>query len=180
MPNKDPESPAKIGAANERVYGVGHKLVGKDYQTADLYAKVTGQAKYAEDYHADGMLYCKLLLSPLPHARVKHLDVREALAGAGVAQPAEEPRLDVHAVPADLAGVVTDLSWRTLSPLDRYALWKVARGKHPEEVLPRACAEIVPLSTHVSSRVAPRSRSSERSSRGCRVSTSTARAWCRR
>jgi xanthine dehydrogenase molybdenum-binding subunit len=67
-----------------RVYGVGHKLIGKDYVTADLYAKVTGQAKYAEDYNAEGMLFCKLLLSPLPHARVKHLDVREALAMPGV------------------------------------------------------------------------------------------------
>ena len=67
-----------------RVYGAGHKLIGKDYETADLYAKVTGLAKYAEDYHADGMLYCKLLLSPLPHARVKHLDVRQALAMPGV------------------------------------------------------------------------------------------------
>jgi xanthine dehydrogenase molybdenum-binding subunit len=78
--NKD----AKPVEPATRVYGVGHKLIGKDYQTADLYAKVTGLAKYAEDYHADGMLYCKLLLSPLPHARVKHLDVRQALAMPGV------------------------------------------------------------------------------------------------
>jgi xanthine dehydrogenase molybdenum-binding subunit len=68
----------------ERVYGVGRKLIGKDYETPDLYAKVTGQAKYAEDYHADGMLFCKLALSPLPHARVKHIDAREALAMPGV------------------------------------------------------------------------------------------------
>jgi xanthine dehydrogenase molybdenum-binding subunit len=67
-----------------RVYGAGHKLIGKDYVTADLYAKVTGQAKYAEDFHAEGMLFSKLLLSPLPHARVKHLDVRQALALPGV------------------------------------------------------------------------------------------------
>jgi CO/xanthine dehydrogenase Mo-binding subunit len=39
-----------------REYGIGHKLIGKDYVTADLYAKVTGQAKYAEDYRAEGML----------------------------------------------------------------------------------------------------------------------------
>lgn len=80
MPNND----AKSVAPTPRVYGAGHKLIGKDYVTADLYAKVTGQAKYAEDYHADGMLFCKLLLSPLPHARVKHLDAREALAMPGV------------------------------------------------------------------------------------------------
>ncbi len=70
--------------APERVYGVGHKLIGKDYPTPDLYAKVTGLAKYAEDYHADGMLFCKLLLSPLPHARVKRIDTRAALAIPGV------------------------------------------------------------------------------------------------
>src|ERR1700685_1413346 len=69
---------------SERVYGVGRKLIGKNYETPDLYAKVTGQAKYAEDYHADGMLFCKLLLSPLPHARVRHIDTREALAMPGV------------------------------------------------------------------------------------------------
>jgi xanthine dehydrogenase molybdenum-binding subunit len=75
---------ATTGGTTGRVYGAGHTLIGKDYETADLYAKVTGLAKYAEDYHADGMLFCKLLLSPLPHARVKHLDVRAALAMPGV------------------------------------------------------------------------------------------------
>src|SRR5271170_733548 len=81
MPDSKDASPATPPA---RVYGVGRKLIGKDYATPDLYAKVTGQAKYAEDYHAEGMLFCKLLLSPLPHARVKHLDVRQALAMPGV------------------------------------------------------------------------------------------------
>jgi len=70
--------------APERVYGVGRRLIGKDYATPDLCAKVTGQAKYAEDYHADGMLFCKLLLSPMPHARVRDIDAREALAMPGV------------------------------------------------------------------------------------------------
>ena len=79
-----PKSDVEPSGASGRVYGAGHKLIGKDYETPDLYAKVTGQAKYAEDYHAEGMLFCKLLLSPLPHARVKHLDVRQALAMPGV------------------------------------------------------------------------------------------------
>src|SRR5260370_12391458 len=77
-------SEVKPGAGTEREYGVGRRLIGKNYKTPDLYAKVTGQAKYAEDYHAEGMLFCKLLLSPLPHARVKHLDLRHALAMPGV------------------------------------------------------------------------------------------------
>jgi CO/xanthine dehydrogenase Mo-binding subunit len=73
------------GGASERVYGAGRKLVGKDYPTPDLYAKVTGQAKYAEDFHAEGMLFCKLLLSPVPHGRVVRVDSRRALAIPGVA-----------------------------------------------------------------------------------------------
>src|SRR5271154_2043375 len=77
----DAEKPAKSA---ERQYGAGHKLVGKNYTTPDLYAKVTGAAKYAEDFRAEGMLFCKLLLSPMPHARVKHLDASAALAIPGV------------------------------------------------------------------------------------------------
>jgi len=61
-----------------------HKLVGKNYPTPDLVAKVTGKSKYAEDYRADGMLFCKLLLSPMPHARVRKIDASAALAMPGV------------------------------------------------------------------------------------------------
>ena len=43
------------------------KLVGRNYTTPDLIAKVTGRARYAEDFRVDGMLFCKLLLSPMPH-----------------------------------------------------------------------------------------------------------------
>src|ERR1035438_564302 len=71
-------------ANNERVYGPQYKLIGKNYATADLLAKVTGRSKYAEDFRAEGMLFCKLLLSPLPHARVRHIDARQALAMPGV------------------------------------------------------------------------------------------------
>jgi xanthine dehydrogenase molybdenum-binding subunit len=65
-------------------YGGHYKLIGKNYTTADLYAKVTGTAKYAEDYRAEGMLFCKLLLSPLPHARLTKIDASQALAMPGV------------------------------------------------------------------------------------------------
>jgi xanthine dehydrogenase molybdenum-binding subunit len=62
-----------------------YKLIGHNYQTPDIVAKVMGQAKYAEDFQADGMLFCKLLLSPEPHARVRKIDARAALAMKGVA-----------------------------------------------------------------------------------------------
>src|SRR6202047_954197 len=59
-------------------------MIGKNYKTPDLYSKVTGQAKYAEDFRAEGMLFCKLLLSPLPHARVKCIHANATLAMPGV------------------------------------------------------------------------------------------------
>ncbi len=61
-----------------------YKLIGKNYATPDLLAKVTGRAKYAEDFRAEGMLFCKLALSPMPHARVRHIDASAALAMPGV------------------------------------------------------------------------------------------------
>ena len=61
-----------------------YKLIGKNYSTPDLVAKVTGRAKYAEDFRAEGMLFTKLLLSPMPHGRVRSLDTSEAMAMPGV------------------------------------------------------------------------------------------------
>jgi xanthine dehydrogenase molybdenum-binding subunit len=69
---------------NQQKFSPKSKLIGKNYTTPDLYAKVTGKAKYAEDFRVDGMLFCKLLLSPVPHGRVKHLDVSKAVAMPGV------------------------------------------------------------------------------------------------
>ena len=80
----DNKKVAETTKATERQYGAGYKLIGKNYQTPDLYAKVTGQAKYAEDFRADGMLFCKLLLSPMPHARVMRIRADAALAMPGV------------------------------------------------------------------------------------------------
>jgi xanthine dehydrogenase molybdenum-binding subunit len=69
---------------NQQKFGMQYKILGKDYPTPDLYAKVTGKSKYAEDYRAEGMLFCKLLLSPVAHGRVKRLDLSKALAMPGV------------------------------------------------------------------------------------------------
>ena len=61
-----------------------YKLLGKNYQTPDLYAKVTGRSKYAEDHRAEGMVFCKLLVSPMPHAKVRSIDTSAAEALPGV------------------------------------------------------------------------------------------------
>ena len=60
------------------------KYIGQNYVPVDHVAKVTGRARYAEDFRADGMLFTKLLLSPMPHARVRSIDTSAALAMPGV------------------------------------------------------------------------------------------------
>ncbi|MGD0155845.1 MAG: xanthine dehydrogenase family protein molybdopterin-binding subunit [Terracidiphilus sp.] len=69
---------------SQDAYGKGRRLIGKNYKTADLLAKVTGRAKYAEDFRAEGMLFCRLVLSPLPHARIRRIHTDAALAVPGV------------------------------------------------------------------------------------------------
>ena len=85
---------------------MANKLIGQNYVTPDLVAKVTGQAKYAEDFRVEGMLFCKLLLSPLPHGRVKRIDTSKALAMPGV-----KGILTADELPAP-ADIVTDLGQR--------------------------------------------------------------------
>ena len=63
---------------------MAYKLLGKNFTPPDLRAKVTGKAKFAEDFRVEGMVFCKMLLSPMPHARVTSIDTSDALAMDGV------------------------------------------------------------------------------------------------
>jgi len=63
---------------------MAEKLIGQDIAPDDLHAKITGRAKYAEDFRADGMVFAKLLASPMPHCRVLRIDASAALAMDGV------------------------------------------------------------------------------------------------
>ena len=58
--------------------------IGKDFVPPDVTGKVTGRIKYSEDYSREGMVYARLLTSPIPHARVLDIDASEALAMDGV------------------------------------------------------------------------------------------------
>jgi len=60
------------------------KLLGHNYTTPDLVAKVTGKARYAEDFRADGMAFVKLMPSPRPHAKIVSIDDSAARAMEGV------------------------------------------------------------------------------------------------
>jgi xanthine dehydrogenase molybdenum-binding subunit len=84
MANLIPGKAVKVGGESARPFGAGFNLIGKNYVTNDLMAKVTGRSKYAEDFRAEGMLFCRLVLSQMPHGRITHIDASEALAMPGV------------------------------------------------------------------------------------------------
>jgi CO/xanthine dehydrogenase Mo-binding subunit len=58
--------------------------VGISLPRIDARAKVTGQALYPGDLAMPGMAHAKVLFARRPHARVKSIDLREALALPGV------------------------------------------------------------------------------------------------
>ena len=78
---------------------MAYRLIGKDFTSPDILAKVTGRATYAQDFRVEGMLHCKLLSSPLPHARVTSIDADKALRMPGVVAI-----LTADEVPQELAG----------------------------------------------------------------------------
>lgn len=60
------------------------QVVGKSIRRLDAIAKVTGKAKYADDFHERDMLVGKVLRSPHAHALIKSIDTSKAKAFPGV------------------------------------------------------------------------------------------------
>ncbi len=63
---------------------MAYKHIGKNFTPPDLVSKVTGSARFAEDFRSDGMAFVKVLASPMPHAKVKSIDISKALEMPGV------------------------------------------------------------------------------------------------
>jgi len=60
------------------------EVVGVPRRRVDGRAKVSGRTIFADDLVLPRMLHCKLLRSPLPHARIVSIDVSRARAAPGV------------------------------------------------------------------------------------------------
>jgi 4-hydroxybenzoyl-CoA reductase subunit alpha len=59
-------------------------VIGKSIAMVDAAGKTTGAGKYTDDLSLPGMLVGKILHSPYPHARIKHIDTSRAQALVGV------------------------------------------------------------------------------------------------
>ena len=63
---------------------MSYSVVGKSVNRVDAIAKVTGKAKYTDDFFERDMLVGKILHSPYAHAIIKSIDVSLARALPGV------------------------------------------------------------------------------------------------
>lgn len=61
-----------------------HKIIGTDQRRVDAWGKVTGTAKFAEDYNVAHQLYGKVLRSKYPHAKILRIDTSKAEQLPGV------------------------------------------------------------------------------------------------
>ena len=55
-----------------------YRVIGKALRKVDAVAKVTGATKFADDLAFPRMLYCKLLRSTEPHARIISIETTAA------------------------------------------------------------------------------------------------------
>jgi 4-hydroxybenzoyl-CoA reductase subunit alpha len=60
------------------------KVVGKPFRKVDARSKCVGATKFADDITLPRMLYCKILRSHVPHARIVSVDTSKAEAMPGV------------------------------------------------------------------------------------------------
>src|SRR5262245_28146716 len=59
-------------------------ILGRRLPKTNAWAHLTGTARYADDIRLPRMLHGRLLRSTRPHARIRRIDVRRALAHPGV------------------------------------------------------------------------------------------------
>jgi CO/xanthine dehydrogenase Mo-binding subunit len=63
---------------------IGIEVIGKSVIRQEAQDKVTGRAKYTNDYQSVPMLFAKVVTSPYAHAKIVHIDTTEARKSPGV------------------------------------------------------------------------------------------------
>ena len=79
MRTGQPVSPPSLASSANN-----YRLIGHPQLRPDGVEKVTGQAVYTDDLAFDGMLFAAVKRSGVPHAIVRSIDIKKALATSGV------------------------------------------------------------------------------------------------
>jgi xanthine dehydrogenase YagR molybdenum-binding subunit len=82
-------------------------LIGKRITRVDSPLKVSGRAKYTYDYHAEDMLFGKVVRSPYANAKVVSIDTSaaEKLRGVRAVEVLQKPGTNVHWVGAEVVAL---------------------------------------------------------------------------
>jgi CO/xanthine dehydrogenase Mo-binding subunit len=81
---------------------MAHKIIGKPERRVDALGKVTGSAKFAEDFNIQHQLYGKVLRAAHPHAKILRINTSKAEKLDGV-----EAVLTAHDIPGEkIFGIV--------------------------------------------------------------------------
>lgn len=89
-----------------------HAFIGKSLPKIDAREKVTGEAQYCVDVRLPGMLYGKIKRSPLPCAKISHIDTTKAERVRGVAAVitgADTPKIPYGVYVPDEVPLATDM-----------------------------------------------------------------------
>src|SRR5437667_6388023 len=80
----DSRTEKRLPSDSQTVRLSDHRVIGRAHRKIDATAKVTGATKFADDLAFPRMLYCKLLRSTQPHARITSIDTTAAQRLDGV------------------------------------------------------------------------------------------------
>lgn len=87
-PDDKPEVSSENTEVSDKKSGIKERedfaVVGKGLPRKDAPEKATGEAKFAGDFQLPGMLYGKVLTSPIPHGKIKSINTEKAKRLAGV------------------------------------------------------------------------------------------------
>jgi xanthine dehydrogenase molybdenum-binding subunit len=111
---------------------LAYTVVGKSVRRVDAVAKVTGKAKYTDDFSERDMLVGKILHSPYAHAVIRSIDVSEAKALPGVEAVLTYKDLPRIKFSTALPGVANDV----LDDEQEVDLPKFATAGHPYSLDP--------------------------------------------
>ncbi len=117
---------------------VQYQAIGRFTSRTESYGKTTGSAEYTPDVNLPGMLWAKVLRSPVPHAIITCIDTSKAIALPGV-----------HAVVtgADVAGVRYGRRYRDLNVLSdgriRFIGDRIAAVAAETKEIAEAAAELI-------------------------------------
>lgn len=54
-------------------------VIGKSVPRKESLSKVTGEARYTDDYYSPGLLHARMVISTYAHAKIKSIEYENAL-----------------------------------------------------------------------------------------------------